>query len=185
VSGIPTPKFEDKAQRQIDSDVGAEARLPYAAPRTGAGCPARGAKVPRAGTDRSPYFLFAAGSTVGAAAAAVVGSVAQAADQNTPRARSISMSLPIQPKSKGVQWPATVGTDRDRNSKPRSAGAFPTANEYSSWSMTPLDKVVGNLTASGLHFERHHGGIPTIDPSTHMLFVHGKVDAPRKFSMVI
>jgi len=124
VSGIPTPKFEDKAQRQIDQMVAAEARYLTQrraqepdAPRVERRFPA---PVP---TDRRT-FLFAAGSTVGAAAAAVVGSVAQAADQNTPRARSISMSLPIQPKSKGVQWPATVGTDRDRNSKPRSAGAF-------------------------------------------------------------
>jgi sulfane dehydrogenase subunit SoxC len=49
--------------------------------------------------------------------------------------------------------------------------------------MTPLDKMLGNLTASGLHFERHHGGIPTIDPAKHMLFVHGMVDKPKKFSM--
>jgi sulfane dehydrogenase subunit SoxC len=44
---------------------------------------------------------------------------------------------------------------------------FPTANEYTSWSFTPLDKMLGNLTASGLHFERHHGGIRrSILPST-------------------
>ena len=35
--------------------------------------------------------------------------------------------------------------------------------------MTPLDKMLGNLTPSGLHFERHHGGIPTIDPAKHLL----------------
>jgi sulfane dehydrogenase subunit SoxC len=60
---------------------------------------------------------------------------------------------------------------------------FPTANEYTSWSMTPLDKMVGNLTASGLHFERHHGGIPTIDPSKHMLVVHGMINSAKKFSL--
>src|SRR5439155_10193722 len=31
--------------------------------------------------------------------------------------------------------------------------------------------------------ERHHGGIPTIDPAKHSLVVHGMVDAPKKFSM--
>ncbi len=60
---------------------------------------------------------------------------------------------------------------------------FPTPNEYTSWSLTPLDKMLGNLTASGLHFERHHGGIPTIDPANHMLFIHGMVDTPKKFSI--
>ena len=49
--------------------------------------------------------------------------------------------------------------------------------------MTPLDKMLGNLTASGLHFERHHGGIPTIDPAKHSLIVHGMVDTAKKFSM--
>ena len=48
-------------------------------------------------------------------------------------------------------------------------GAYPTPNENTSWSLTPLDKMLGNLTASGLHFERHHGGIPTIDPAKHNL----------------
>jgi len=51
--------------------------------------------------------------------------------------------------------------------------------------MTPLDKVVGNLTASVCILSDITAAFPTIDPSTHMLFVHGKVDAARKFSMVI
>ena len=49
--------------------------------------------------------------------------------------------------------------------------------------MTPLDKMLGNLTASGLHFERHHGGIPTIDPAKHSMIVHGMVNTAKKFSM--
>lgn len=60
---------------------------------------------------------------------------------------------------------------------------YPTPNDVTSWSMTPLDKMLGNLTPSGLHFERHHGGIPTIDPAKHMLFVHGMVGSAKKFSM--
>ena len=47
---------------------------------------------------------------------------------------------------------------------------YPTANENTSWTFTPLDKSLGNLTPSGLHFERHHGGIPTIDPAKHTLY---------------
>jgi len=42
---------------------------------------------------------------------------------------------------------------------------FPTATTESSWTMTPLDKSQGIITPSGLHFERHHGGIPEIDPA--------------------
>src|SRR5262245_28517397 len=32
-------------------------------------------------------------------------------------------------------------------------------------SFTPLQESVGILTPSALHYERHHSGIPTIDPS--------------------
>jgi sulfane dehydrogenase subunit SoxC len=49
--------------------------------------------------------------------------------------------------------------------------------------MTPLEHGHGIITPSGLHFERHHGGIPTIDPKRHTLIVHGMVDRPKKYTM--
>ena len=39
------------------------------------------------------------------------------------------------------------------------------------------------LTPSGLHFERHHGGVPQIDPERHHLLIHGMVDRPLKLSL--
>ena len=60
---------------------------------------------------------------------------------------------------------------------------FPTATKESSWTMTPLDSSNGIVTPSGLHFERHHGGIPNIDPDKHSLVVHGMVDGAKKYSM--
>ena len=60
---------------------------------------------------------------------------------------------------------------------------FKTATPQSSWTMTPLDKGFGIITPSGLHFERSHGGTAVIDPSTHMLYVHGIVRDPKKFSI--
>ncbi|ODA67034.1 Oxidoreductase molybdopterin binding domain protein [Methyloligella halotolerans] len=56
-------------------------------------------------------------------------------------------------------------------------------SQITSWSYTPLATQIGNMTPSGLHYERHHGGIPTIDPARHDLFVHGMVEQPKKFSM--
>jgi len=49
--------------------------------------------------------------------------------------------------------------------------------------MTPLDASRGVMTPSGLHFERHHGGIPNIDPASHSLIVHGMVNGAKKYSM--
>src|SRR5512139_1354895 len=134
----------------------------------------------RAPTDRR-NFLFAAGSSAGAAAAALVACPAIA--QQAP-AGAKYFDLPADPtKEQGLAVNADGGYGSRSQFESEVRWRFPTANENTSWSMTPLDKMLGNLTASGLHFERHHGGIPTIDPAKHWLFVHGMVDKVKKFSM--
>ena len=50
-------------------------------------------------------------------------------------------------------------------------------------SFTPIQDSVGTLTPSSLHYERHHAGIPTIDPAQHRLVIHGMVDRPLSFTM--
>jgi sulfane dehydrogenase subunit SoxC len=50
-------------------------------------------------------------------------------------------------------------------------------------SRTPLESLDGMLTPSGLHFERHHSGVPDIDPATHRLLIHGLVKRPLIFSV--
>jgi sulfane dehydrogenase subunit SoxC len=50
-------------------------------------------------------------------------------------------------------------------------------------SRTPLHLLEGTITPSGLHFERHHNGIPDIDPSKHELMIHGLVKRPLAFSV--
>jgi len=50
-------------------------------------------------------------------------------------------------------------------------------------SWTPLHKLAGTITPSGLHFERHHNGVPIIDPAQHQLLIHGLVKNPLFFTM--
>ena len=50
-------------------------------------------------------------------------------------------------------------------------------------SRTPLEALDGMLTPSGLHFERHHSGVPEIDPAQHRLLVHGMVKRPLLFTV--
>jgi sulfane dehydrogenase subunit SoxC len=38
---------------------------------------------------------------------------------------------------------------------------------------TPLQDLEGAITPNGLHFERHHNGVPEIDPAQHRLYLHG------------
>ena len=50
-------------------------------------------------------------------------------------------------------------------------------------SLTPLQDLHGIITPSSLHFERHHNGVPTIDPARHRLLVHGLADRPAVFTV--
>lgn len=52
-----------------------------------------------------------------------------------------------------------------------------------SLSGTPLHRLRGTITPSGLHFEVHHGGRPDVDPEQHRLMIHGLVDRPLKFDL--
>ena len=50
-------------------------------------------------------------------------------------------------------------------------------------SRTPLQDSHGMITPSSLHFERHHAGVPKIDPATHELLIHGLVERPMIFKI--
>jgi sulfane dehydrogenase subunit SoxC len=63
--------------------------------------------------------------------------------------------------------------------KPRTPPAFPGAASTG----TPLQHLHGTITPNGLHFERHHGGVPAIDPEQHRLVVHGLVARPLILTM--
>ncbi len=50
-------------------------------------------------------------------------------------------------------------------------------------SMTPLHQLAGTITPNGLHFERHHNGVPDIDPGQHKLLIHGLVERNLTFDV--
>ena len=50
-------------------------------------------------------------------------------------------------------------------------------------SLSPLHDLNGTITPSDLTFQRHHNGIPTIDPAKHTLTIHGLVDRPMTFTV--
>lgn len=58
-----------------------------------------------------------------------------------------------------------------------------TASPISSVSFTPLADLQGIITPNGLHFERHHAGVPEIDPEQHRLMIHGLVERPLILTM--
>jgi sulfane dehydrogenase subunit SoxC len=50
-------------------------------------------------------------------------------------------------------------------------------------SSTPLAETYGIITPSSLHYERHHSGVPWIDPALHRLTIHGLVVRPLVLTM--
>jgi sulfane dehydrogenase subunit SoxC len=43
-------------------------------------------------------------------------------------------------------------------------------------SKTPLQKLVGTITPTDLHYERSHAGVPNLDPAKHRLLIHGMAE---------
>lgn len=170
--------YDEKARHMAEQMILAEER--HIAQRQQEECDCKDGMFPRAAITDRRKFLFAAGSLAG-----VVGSSALAyADDKKAPPGAFHFDVPDDPtKEQGRAVAADGGYGSRSQFETEVRWRYPTANEFTSWSMTPLDKGLGNLTPSGLHFERHHGGIPTIDPAKHSLIVHGMVDTARKFSM--
>jgi sulfane dehydrogenase subunit SoxC len=64
---------------------------------------------------------------------------------------------------------------RTPNGAPPSAGT--------GGSRTPIESLEGIITPNALHFERHHNGVPDLNPDTHQVLIHGLVDRPLMFSI--
>src|SRR3981081_3411476 len=60
----------------------------------------------------------------------------------------------------------------------RRSDVLKNRQNWSDWSMTPLQYQSGIVTPNGLIFERHHAGTPDIDPITHRLAIPGLVEQP-------
>ena len=139
----------------------------------------------------SPYYLGDSGASpprrrfmLGAAAAFGAAAASRTGHAAAPPG-AIERTVPPDPtKVQGVGVGVDDGGYGSRSQfESEVRWRYPTKTTESSWSMTPLEKGYGIITPSGLHYERHHGGTPTIDPTTHTLYVHGMVDRARKFSM--
>lgn len=144
-------------------------------------CPCREGMKPQQGFSRRQLLLSAAA----ASAAGTVGASKAAAEKKTAPPGAVLYDVPedaTKEMARGVHEDGGYGTRSQFETEVRvKAEGRPL--DGTSWTFTPLASTIGNLTPSGLHFERHHGGIPTIDPARHLLYVHGLVDVPKKFTM--
>jgi sulfane dehydrogenase subunit SoxC len=171
--------YDEKTRAQIEAMVEAERRA--LAKRRGEleACDCKAGMFPN---PCRRNVLFAAGSALAVGTASFL-LPARAAEQKAP-AGAVWRDVPDDPaKVPGTAIAEDGGYGSRSQFETEVRWRFPTPTTLSSWTMTPLDKSQGILTPSALHFERHHGGIPTIDPDRHQLFVHGMVERPKKFTM--
>jgi sulfane dehydrogenase subunit SoxC len=121
--------------------------------------------------------LAFAGGALAAGGAMVAGTgVARAAALSIPPSNQ-SMGRPIPQEMYGMPSKYEAHVFRERSS------VFKNRQNFSDWSMTPLQHQTGIITPNGLNFERHHAGTPDIDPATHRLVIHGMVKQPLVFTM--
>jgi len=122
------------------------------------------------------------GAVIGGAALA--GSIAGSSDAATIEASNLPPNVPEWMKvpgdpmgSQSYGTPSVFEKDVVKN-------ISKTLPQYLSASgRTPLQDLDGIITPNGLFYERHHGGVPTIDPAQHRLMLHGLVERPLIFTM--
>ena len=132
-------------------------------------------------------LLAGAAGAVGGAVLAGLPSLAEgqqsSAAKSAAKAAAVAAPPPLPPipddATKITGTPTTtVGT------RSRFVNAVRTpVGQITGVSFTPLQDLTGTITPSDLHFERHHAGIPLIDPAKHSLMIHGLVDRPMMFSV--
>jgi len=103
--------------------------------------------------------------------ATTVGATASALNRNIVRAQD---SSPDTTKRWG-RLPNALGA--------RSPAETPHRTPSPTSSRTPLQDLEGTITPSDLHYERHHAGVPVVDPKAFRLVIHGMVDRPLTFTL--
>jgi sulfane dehydrogenase subunit SoxC len=101
-------------------------------------------------------------------------------------ARAEPLEVPPSNKEMGrTIEPAVYGqpSKYEAHVKRRRTDILVNKQNWSDWSMTPLQHQLGIVTPNGLFYERHHAGVPDIDPARHVIAVHGMVKQPMKFTM--
>ncbi|MBS3652275.1 sulfite dehydrogenase [Pseudaminobacter sp. 19-2017] len=122
-------------------------------------------------------FLRGSVIAAGAAATGVAGASRSSAEALPVPESSMAMGDPIPEKGYGMP------IEFEEHVKRHRTDVLVNKQNFSDWSMTPLQHQTGIITPNGLFFERHHNGVARIDPEQHRLVIHGLVEQPLVFTM--
>lgn len=123
-------------------------------------------------------FAAAAATVAGGAMANSARAEGFAGDPNILELPPWTTTLGLPVAHRGYGMPAKYEMNLMRRESPGLASV-----KQASVAFTPLQGMFGIITASGLHFERHHQGWVEIDPSKHRLMVMGLVKNPKVYTM--
>jgi sulfane dehydrogenase subunit SoxC len=114
----------------------------------------------------------------------LTGSAATAIGATLPGGANAAAGLPIEPwmRLPGSPFVGYGQPSRHESKVARTFASLPGTTGTGA-SRTPHHLLDGMITPNGLHFERHHSGIPDIDPDTHRLLIHGLVERPLVFTL--
>lgn len=123
-------------------------------------------KKPEPDLSRRQFIRNSATGLAGIAAGSATANTEIPASWQTPGAEFSNYGQPGQSRDSPIRW---ISADR----------SIP--GNGVSW--TPLHALEGTITPNGLHFERHHNGVPRIDPASWELKIHGLVNRPLAFTL--
>jgi len=127
---------------------------------------------------------MAAGGLLAATAAVRAAPAAAPAGNAAPAAADAPLDIPAWTRAPGAATGAQLYGQPSAFEKSVVRHLRPNDKQYiSSSTRSPLQELDGIITPNGLFYERHHGGVPAIDPAQHRLAVHGLVDAPLLFTL--
>ena len=120
-------------------------------------------------------FLTKSAALAGGSAIAAAGAA---------RAAPLAIAPSSQEPGRGIEQEAYgMPSKFEAHVRRRRTDVFKNRQNWSDWSMTPLQHQPGIITPNGLVYERHHAGTPDIDPDKHRLVIHGMVKQPLEFTM--
>ncbi len=102
------------------------------------------------------------------------------ADALTVEEEAASLQAVQADPTKVLGAPTSVLGQRAPGEQPRRGMGRPAVTASS---RTPIEQLQGIITPADLHFERHHAGVPAIDPDEYELLIHGMVDRPMTFTL--
>jgi sulfane dehydrogenase subunit SoxC len=163
---MSTSESEHETERELQAEAGSESALSRRDLLTGA--------------------AGAVGLTIGGA---LLARVSDAAAQGTskapaaakPAAAAAAPTPPVAPDDPTKLLGAPTSAHGERSPFVRASRT--PVGDAAGTSYSPLHELSGTITPSDLHFERHHAGVPLIDPEKHTLLIHGLVERPSVFTL--